>query len=65
MTNTQIILYKFIQIHNNLNWNYISDNYKLSENFIREFQDKVNWWCMLNYQNLSEKFKSEFKYKNI
>ena len=54
MTNTQIILYKFIQIHNNLNWNYISDNYKLSENFIREFQDKLNWDRISMHQKLSE-----------
>ena len=25
------------------NWDYISINKNLSEDFIREFQDKVNW----------------------
>ena len=29
------ILFKFIEIHTNVNWNYISANQKLSENFIR------------------------------
>ena len=36
MINNQIILYKFIQIHSNLNWNFISYNYKLADNFIRK-----------------------------
>ena len=28
----------------NLNdWNCISGNYKLTEDFIREFQNKINW----------------------
>jgi hypothetical protein len=41
----------------------ISANQKLSENFIREFQNKIDWWCILKYQKLSEDFKKEFKYK--
>ena len=42
MVNNQKILLKFIQIHSNVNWDSISYNYKLSENLIREFQDKVD-----------------------
>ena len=36
MVNNQRILLKFIQIHSNLKWDYISYNYKLADNFIRK-----------------------------
>ena len=62
MTN-QIILYKFIQTNNNVNWYDISYFYKLSENFIREFQDKVHWVHISYKQELSENFIREFKDK--
>jgi len=42
-------------------WHHISANYKLSEEFIREFQDKVNWYHVSHYQKLSESFIKEFK----
>ncbi len=35
MVDNQIILLKFIQTNKNVNFNYISYKYKLSENFIR------------------------------
>ena len=38
-------------------------NNKLSEDFIREFQDKVNWYCISACQKLSEDFIREFKNK--
>ena len=38
--------------------NDISEDF---EDFIREFQDKVNWVYVSQYQKLSEKFKKEFK----
>ena len=41
MINNQIILFKFIQIHTNVNWYDVSYKYILSENFIRKFQNKV------------------------
>ncbi len=41
MVNNQKILFKFIQTNNNVNWDSISYRYKLSENFIQEFQDKL------------------------
>ena len=63
MINNQKILFKFIQINNNVNWPSISFYYKLSENFIREFKDKVNWSGISYYQKLSENFKKEFKHK--
>ena len=42
MIDNQIILLKFIQTNNNVNWDEISINQKLSESFIKEFQDKVD-----------------------
>ena len=36
MINNQIILFKFIEINDNVNWNHISIDYKLSVNFIRD-----------------------------
>ena len=41
MIDNQKILLKFIQTNKNVNWSSISYNYKLSENFIQEFQDKL------------------------
>ena len=58
----------FKDIKNKLSWeqyydpdfdwgNYIfyRDN-KLSESFIREFKNKVDWWWISRYQELSENF---------
>jgi hypothetical protein len=36
---------------------------ELSEDFIREFQDKVNWWGISIHQKLSEDFIREFQDK--
>jgi hypothetical protein len=36
---------------------------ELSEKFIREFQDKVDWEFISRYQKLSEDFIREFKVK--
>ena len=33
----------------------------LSEDFIREFKDRVNWYCISAYQHLSKEFIEEFK----
>ena len=65
MIGNQKILFKFIQNNDNVNWYFISRNYILSENFIREFKDEVDWYYISKYQILSKKFKKEFKYKNI
>ena len=46
-------------------WNdypFYKDN-KLSEDFIREFQDKINWKTISATQKLSEEFIIEFKDK--
>ena len=45
------------------NWNnpiFYFDN-DLSEDFIREFKDKVDWKYITKYQNLSKDFIREFK----
>ena len=46
-----------------INWTKISKHKKLSENFIREFENKVIWSNISTYQNLSENFIREFKDK--
>ena len=65
MVNNQKILLKFIKTNDNVNWGYISIYQKLSENFIREFENKVVWHRISEYQTLSENFIREFKYKFI
>jgi hypothetical protein len=42
-------------------WGIISIQQKLSEDFIREFKDKVYWDGISIYQELSEDFIREFK----
>ena len=63
MINNQIILLKFIQINKNIDWYIISDKYILSENFIREFQNKVDCDYISEYQTLSENFIRELQDK--
>ena len=46
-----------------MNWYGISIAQKLSESFIREFQDDVNWYGISIAQKLSESFIREFQYK--
>jgi hypothetical protein len=44
-------------------WLIISHRYKLTEEFIREFRDRV-WWVYISYtQELSENFIREFHRK--
>ena len=44
-----------------VNWYNISEHQKLSEDFIREFEDEVHWGRISSEQNLSEDFIREFK----
>ena len=44
-----------------IDWVLISECQKLSEDFIREFRDRVDWWSISKYQKLSEDFIREFK----
>ena len=44
-------------------WEDISKHQKLSEDFIREFQDKVYWGYISMFQKLSEDFIREFQDK--
>lgn len=46
-----------------MSWWRISYKEKLSEEFIREFQDKVFWIHISIYQKLSEAFIKEFAHK--
>ena len=46
----------------NQNWNYLSE-YNLSEEFMREFQDKIYWFAVCYYHSLSEEFILEFQDK--
>ena len=39
------------------NWKDLSRNYKLTEDIIIEFKDKLNWYYICEYQKLSENFK--------
>jgi len=44
-------------------WDSISIYGKLSENFIREFKNKLNWYYISIYQTLSENFIREMQDK--
>ena len=44
-----------------MSWGYISGFQKLSESFIREFQDEVGWYWISKCQKLSNEFIEEFK----
>ena len=67
---SEIILYyekqmrygSFIETHND-DWNIISKQPGLSEDFIIEFHDKVHWSRISMYQTLSESFMSHFEAK--
>jgi len=48
--------------NNGLDWHFISCK-KISENFIREFKEKVDWMNISMYQSLSHSFIKEFKDK--
>lgn len=52
-----------IPIEHNFDWDDISKYQKLSEDFIREFHNKVNWNMISKYQKLSEDFIKEFENK--
>jgi len=45
----------------NIDWVYISRYQKLSEDFIREFKDKLDWNYISRCQKLSDDFIREFK----
>jgi hypothetical protein len=44
-------------------WRYLSERYNLSEEFIRKYQNKVDWIEISNCQKLSESFIIEFQDK--
>ena len=53
----------FIEIDTDTDWEKLCSKQTLSEDFIREFKDKVNWECISYHQTLSEDFIREFKDK--
>ena len=47
-----------------INFTSLSKNRKLSEDFIRKFENRIIWINIFLYQNqLSEKFRDEFMWK--
>ena len=48
---------------NYLNWRALSRHNRLTEDFIREFKDKVDWYFISAYHHLSEDFIREFEDK--
>ena len=44
-------------------WDDIFNSQKLSEDFIREFENYLDWWQISIYQNLSKEFIIEFSDK--
>ena len=63
MINNQKILFKFIQINNNVNCDTMSYQYILSENFIREFKNKINYNEII-IKKLSENLIRVHEFKN-
>ena len=59
--NLENIKYKF-RNSDKLDWQQISQM-SLTENFITEFQDKVNWTCISNHLPLNEEFIIKFQDK--
>lgn len=51
------------QIRNNYynSWTKIVADFILTEDFIREFQNKVNWWDISRFQYMSEDFISNYR----
>lgn len=47
------------------NWEEVSQHKYLSEDFIKECQDKVDWYNISHYQKLSESFIREFQDKVV
>lgn len=54
---------QIVKAQNDIYWWSISEDQKLSEGFIREFQTKVDWWGISRYQILSEEFIEKFQDK--
>jgi len=57
------IIQCYEQNKNKVNWEYISINQQLSEEFIEKFSDKVAWDWISRYQKLSKEFIERFKDK--
>lgn len=42
-------------------WKFISIHQTLSENFIMEFKDYVDWKSIVKYQNITKEFEEKIK----
>jgi hypothetical protein len=60
---TNFLINKINNDPDSVEWLIICRNYRLSDEFIRKFQDRVNWMYISIYQKLSEDFMREFKDK--
>jgi hypothetical protein len=60
---SESLIRKYQHYFNYYAWNMASIHSKLSEDFIREFQDKVEWNVISIHQTLSEDFIREFQDK--
>ncbi len=58
-----IYLVNTSSLHESIQWDYKPIYKKLSEDFIREFQNKVVWAWIFKKQTLSEEFRQEFAHK--
>jgi len=61
MVNQQMLLLT----HDDNNWDTISLEYSLSEEFMRVHKNQLNWLIISFYQKLSENFIREFQNKLI
>ena len=52
-----------IRVGKKINWNWISENQKLSESFIEKYKNKVSWEEISARQKLSEPFIEKYKNK--
>ena len=59
---TESFLYSIKDQIIGIKWSYLSMN-NLSENFIRDFEDKLYWFFISKYQKLSKQFIVEFSDK--
>ena len=57
-TEAEILLYR--QNPKEIVWSWVSSDFELSEDFIREFKDYVDWNNIFAYQKLSKEFIIEF-----
>ena len=64
-TKNNILLFKImVSIDYPINWDWLSCRKNLSEDFIREFYDKI-YWCWVDFPNLSTEIQDIFRYGDL